>query len=95
LAEGTFEADMELAVAETEPADFVWTGLLLSTRAQASIVIPAPLFEHIVSRMPDARALVAMGFLVPNNGAYELKAEFAQGLLTVNDAPQPIPIPSM
>jgi hypothetical protein len=45
--------------------------------------------------MPDARALVAMGFLVPNNGAYELKAEFAQGLLTVNDAPQPIPIPSM
>jgi hypothetical protein len=95
LAEGTFEADMDIAVAETEPADFVWTGLLLSTQAQANIVIPAPLFEQIASRIPDARALVALGFLVPNGGAYELKAEFAQGLLTINGAPQPIPIPSM
>lgn len=95
LPEGTFEADLELAVAETDRDKFVWTGLLLSTQATANVTIPGPLFEQLVSRNPDARTLVAMGYLVPNGSGYELKAEYAQGLLTVNGAPVPIPIPSM
>lgn len=95
LPEGTVEADLELAVAATDLDDFVWTGLLLSTVASANITIPGPLFEELASRNPDARSLVAMGYLVPSGSGYELKAEYAQGLLTVNGAPVPIPIPSM
>ncbi len=41
---------------------------------------------------PQAGALVGMGFLRKNGDVYEMRAEYAQGLLTVNGAPMPIPL---
>ena len=35
-----------------------------------------------------------MGFLKKNGDDYEMAAEYRKGLLTVNGAPMPIPIPS-
>ena len=92
LPQGTLAADLELDVAESELTDFVWTAPLLGSVANANVAIPAPLFDYIVTRNPEARTLVALGFLVPEGNDYTLTAEYRQGLLTVNGAPMPIPI---
>jgi hypothetical protein len=36
--------------------------------------------------------VVGMGFLRKNGDVYEMRAEYAKGLLTVNGAPMPIPL---
>ena len=41
---------------------------------------------------PDVGRLVAMGALKKDGDFYEMKAEYAKGLLTVNGAPMPIPL---
>ncbi|HEX5788888.1 MAG TPA: DUF945 family protein [Woeseiaceae bacterium] len=92
LPQGTLAADLEVDVAESELADFVWTAPLLGSAAKANVAIPVPLFDYIVTRNPEARTLVALGFLVPEGDEYTLTAEYRQGLLTVNGAPMPIPI---
>jgi hypothetical protein len=44
---------------------------------------------------PQAAALVAMGILLKDGDDYVMNAEYAQGLLSVNGAPMPIPMPGM
>ena len=44
---------------------------------------------------PEAGALVAMGFLQKDGDFYEMRAEYAKGLLTVNGAPMLIQLPGM
>jgi hypothetical protein len=44
---------------------------------------------------PQAGSLVAMGFLVKDGEDYVMAAEYAQGLVNVNGAPMPLPIPGM
>ena len=44
---------------------------------------------------PEAEALVAMGVLKRSGDDYVMDAEYAQGLLNVNGAPMPIPMPAM
>jgi hypothetical protein len=41
---------------------------------------------------PDAGAIIGMGYLRPNGDVYEMRAEYAKGLLTINGAPMPIPM---
>ena len=41
---------------------------------------------------PDVRMLVAMGILKKDEDYYEMRAEYAKGLITVNGAPMPIPL---
>jgi len=95
LPQGTLAARLELDVAATDRDDFVWTGMLLATECSANVAIHAALFEFVVERNPDARALLAAGFIVRKGDDYELVAEYRQGLLTINGAPMPLPMPSM
>ncbi len=95
LPQGTLATTLSLAVEETDPDAFAWSGLLLSTEARAHLKIPAPLFEYIASLQPDARSMLALGFLVRSGDDYELAAEYRQGLLTINGAPMPIPLSTM
>ena len=41
---------------------------------------------------PDAGAIIGMGYLRRNGDVYEMHAEYAKGLLTINGAPMPIPM---
>jgi hypothetical protein len=44
---------------------------------------------------PQAGSLIAMGILQQEGEDYVMKAEYAQGLVSVNGAPMPIPIPGL
>lgn len=76
-------------------ADFSWSGILLATTASADIRMPTALFEFLQMMNPQAGALVAMGILLKDGDDYVMNAEYAQGLLSVNGAPMPIPMPGM
>jgi hypothetical protein len=42
---------------------------------------------------PESAALIAMGILKKDGEAYIVNAQYEKGLLTVNGAPMPIPLP--
>jgi len=76
-------------------ADFAWSSVLLAMTASADIRMPLALFEFVRAMNPQADALVAMGILQQDGDDYVVNAEYAQGLLSVNGAPMPIPMPGM
>lgn len=76
-------------------ADFSWASVLLKMKATADVRMPTALFEYVLLINPQANALVAMGFLQRDGEDYVMNAEYAQGLLNVNGAPLPIPMPGM
>jgi hypothetical protein len=63
--------------------------------ASMNMRIPIELYELVKSMNPEAEALVAMGVLKRSGDDYVMDAEYAQGLLNVNGAPMPIPMPAM
>ena len=93
LPAGTMSTKLAFTLPETDRRSFNWSGVLLDLVASAEIKIPEPLFDFITTMNPQAGAAVAMGFLKKNGDVYELAAEYQKGLLTVNGAPMPIPIP--
>jgi len=73
-------------------ADFSWSALLLALDASADVRLPVALYEMAELMSPDVGMLVAMGIFKKDGEYYEMKAEYSQGLVTVNGAPMPIPI---
>ncbi len=71
---------------------FSWPALLLALDASADIRLPVELFEMAQEMSPDVGMLVAMGALKKDGDFYEMKAEYAKGLVTINGAPMPIPL---
>ncbi len=63
--------------------------------ANADVRMPATLFEYMQLMNPQAGTLVTMGFLQRDGDDFVMIAEYAQGLLNVNGAPMPIPMPGM
>lgn len=76
-------------------ADFSWGNVLLAMTANADVRMPATLFEYMQLMNPQAGSLVTMGILQRDGDDYVMIAEYAQGLLNVNGAPMPIPMPGM
>ena len=69
--------------------------MLLALDASADIRLPVELFDMAQAMSPEAGALVAMGFLHKDGDFYEMRAQYTKGLLTVNGAPLPIPLPGL
>jgi len=82
-----------LVDAEVASADSLrgWPGILLATAASADVTVDR---ELVTGRFAEAlRPLVAGGFLVPAGERFRMRAEFADGIATVNGAPLPVPVP--
>ncbi len=83
-------------LAASDPdAEFSWPALLLALNASADIQLPIQIYQIVEAMTPDIGMLVAMGILKKNGDYYEMRAEYAKGLVTVNGVPMPIPIPTM
>ena len=89
---GTVKTKFDVKVKKDDAATFEWTSLLLATEAAADISIPQELLEMAMQVNPQIGAAVGMGFLKLNGDVYEMQAEYAKGLLTLNGAPMPIPL---
>lgn len=93
LPHGTLYTKFAFTLPQTDRQSFAWTSMLMDLEANADIRIPEDLYEFSATMNPQVGAAVAMGFLKKNGAVYEMAAEYKKGLLTVNGAPMPIPLP--
>jgi len=92
LPPGPVSLTMRFSVAESGDDDFDLTSLLMTLDAEADLTASAGFVDHAMAMNPDAGAIVGMGYLRRNGDVYEMRAEYAKGLLTINGAPMPIPL---
>jgi len=96
LPQGTVATKIAVEVAELDAgANFSWPSVLLGMTASIDVSVPTELFDLATMMNPQAGSLLAMGILQKEGENYVMKAEYAQGLVTVNGAPMPIPIPGL
>ncbi len=96
LPQGTLETKIDIEFAELDQgAAFSWPAVLLAMTATVDMKMPVELYELAQMMSPEAGSLVAMGILVREGDYYVMDAEYAQGLLNVNGAPMPVPMPGM
>jgi len=93
LPDGTLEGTLELTLAATDAADFIWSDLLLATTAEASVRIPVALMDQILAVNPEAGAAIGMGFIKKDGDVYISDIAYSKGLATVNGAPLAVPVP--
>jgi len=74
---------------------FSWPGVILTMTASVDLRLPATLYDLATMMNPQAGALLAMGILEKDGDDYVMEARYAAGLITVNGAPMPIPIPGL
>lgn len=93
LPQGTLFSKLKLSLPESDRRSFAWPGALLALDATAYIRVSNELYEFAAAMNPQLNVAVAMGFLQRNGDEYEMDASYRKGLLTVNGAPMPLPIP--
>ena len=92
LPQGPVTSKMRFTIDESDSADFNWSSVLLDLDAEADLIVASEFVDFAMAMNPQAGAIVGMGFLRKNGDVYEMRAEYAKGLLTVNGAPMPIPL---
>ena len=92
LPQGPVSLTMRFTVEESDAVDFDLTSLLMTLDAEADLTASEGFVDHAMAMNPDAGAIIGMGYLRKNGDIYEMRAEYAKGLLTINGAPMPIPM---
>ena len=96
LPQGVVASRIDLNVPPMDDdATFEWSTVLLNMSADIDVRIPGPIYEMAAMMNAQAGSLVAMGILKQDGEDYVMEAEYAQGLVNVNGAPMPIPMPGM
>lgn len=96
LPQGNVSTSMSIEVPEGDmDDDFSWASVLLKSKASLNVRVPAALYDMAAMMNPQANSLVAMGMLIREGDDYVMAAEYEQGLVNVNGAPMPIPMPGM
>ena len=94
LPQGDVTTRLHFELAEADPdASFSWSALILALTASADVRLPVAVMELAQAASPESGALIAMGILKKDGESYIVNAEYEKGLLTVNGAPMPIPLP--
>lgn len=96
MPQGKVSTNFRVDFAEMDQdATFSWASVLLNMTASMDLRLPVEVYELVKMMDPAAESLVAMGILKRQGDDYVMAAEYAQGLLNVNGAPMPIPMPAM
>ena len=92
LPQGPVALTMRFDVEASDAGAFDLSSLLMTLDADADLTASAGFVDHAMAMNPDAGAIIGMGYLRRNGDVYEMHAEYAKGLLTINGAPMPIPM---
>ncbi|MEM7502706.1 MAG: DUF945 family protein [Pseudomonadota bacterium] len=94
VAEGSLRATVSGDWPSVESRQNInWASFALKSRAEADVVIDSALYDALVTRMPEAGTLLALGLLLKKGDQYTMTAELSGGLLKVNGAPMPLGLP--
>ena len=92
LPQGPVSLKMRLTLDESDAASFDLSSVLMTLDAEADLTASESFVDQAMAMNPDAGAIIGMGYLRKNGDVYEMHAEYAKGLLTINGAPMPIPM---
>lgn len=92
LPQGPVSLKMRFTVDESDPVGFDLSSVLMTLDAEADLSASEGFVDHAMAMNPDAGAIIGMGYMRKNGDVYEMRAEYAKGLLTINGAPMPIPM---
>ncbi len=92
LPQGPVSLKMRLTLDESDAAGFDISSVLMTLDAEADLTASAGFVDQAMAMNPNAGAIIGMGYLRKNGDVYEMRAEYAKGLLTINGAPMPIPL---
>lgn len=92
LPQGPVSLKMRFTIDESDPVGFDLTSLLMTLDAEADLTASEGFVDYAMAMNPDAGAIIGMGYLRKKGDVYEMRAEYAKGLLTINGAPMPIPL---
>ena len=92
LPQGPVSLKMRFTVDESDPVGFDLSSLLMTLDAEADLTASEGFVDYAMAMNPDAGAIIGMGYLRKKGDVYEMRAEYAKGLLTINGAPMPIPM---
>jgi len=95
LPQGQVTSNIHISVDESDTDNFAWTSALLALDATVELSVPAELIDLMARADPQVHGAIGMGFLKKSGEFYEMEAAFQNGLLTVNGAPMPLPIPGL
>jgi uncharacterized protein YdgA (DUF945 family) len=95
LPQGPITSNIHISVDESDANGFIWTSALLALDATVEVRLPAKLVDLMTAIDPQFHTAIGMGFLKKSGEFYEMEAAFQNGLLTVNGAPMPLPIPGL
>lgn len=96
LPQGLVESSIRIDIDETDAGSaFNWPAVLLATKADVSLRVPAQVFDLLTAMNPQMGSLIAMGIVQKDGDDYVMDAQYAEGLVNVNGAPMPLPIPGM
>lgn len=93
IPQGKISSAISLSLPETDATAFSWAGILQAMSGSANLSIPSELMDMALAMNPQAQIAIGMGFLQKNGDVYEMQALYEKGLLTVNGAPIPVPMP--
>lgn len=93
MPQGPITSSFKFLVEPGDPDNFNWTSVLLTLDGTADVRVPNELVELAVLMTPEVNTAIAMGVLKKNGDFYEMEAAYKKGLLTINGAPMPIPLP--
>ena len=93
LPQGKISSTISMSLPETDAAAFSWAGILQAMSGSANMSVPSSMVDMALAMNPQAQMVVGMGFLQKNGDVYEMEALYEKGLLTVNGAPIPLPMP--
>ena len=94
LPQGVIASRLNISVPETDDdAPLDWSSVMLNMTGNLDLRIPGPIYQMAAMMNSQVGSLVALGVLVQDGEDYVMNAEYAQGLVNVNGAPLPIPMP--
>lgn len=93
--QGNLDAAISLEI-DKQPAGSApnWIGVLMASDATVQLSVPAMLVQFAQIASPEMAALMEMGLLIEDGDNYRMEARFKKGILTVNGAPLPLPLPT-
>ena len=95
LPQGVVASKLSIDVPESDADRFDWGSALLNSTASLDLRVPAAVYQMAAMMSPEAGSLVSMGFLKQEGEEFVMRAQYAKGLVNVNGAPLPLPIPGI
>ncbi|MEM9333252.1 MAG: DUF945 family protein [Pseudomonadota bacterium] len=89
---GRSDTSLQVTVPPMKPG-FTWPEVLQAATAEATMTLPVALMDMAIAMNPQANAAIGMGLLKRNGDIYEMDAQYEKGLVTINGAPFPLPLP--